>query len=56
MNYRINCVQCKHYSVTWDQNAPRGCKAFGFKSHALPSIIVWKSSGEICLKYEKKHQ
>lgn len=54
MNQQINCIKCKHYFVTWDPNAPKGCRAFGFKTSALPSVIVKRSSGEMCLKYEKK--
>lgn len=53
MEQRVNCMQCKHYFVTWDNNAPKGCKAFGFKSSTIPSIVVKRSSGEVCLKYEK---
>ncbi|WP_335508126.1 uracil-DNA glycosylase [Bacillus sp. JJ722] len=51
---RINCVKCKHYFVTWDQHAPKGCKAFGFKSIQLPSMIVLQSSGQNCMKFDEK--
>lgn len=51
---RINCVKCKYYFVTWDQHAPKGCKAFGFKSKQLPSMIVLQSSGQNCMKFEEK--
>nr|WP_042351135.1 hypothetical protein [Bacillus massiliigorillae] len=51
---RINCVKCRHYFVTWDQQSPKGCRAFGFKSKLLPSMIVLQSSGQNCMKYEEK--
>lgn len=51
---RINCMQCKYYYVTWDYSKPKGCKAFGFKSQALPSLVAFQSSGVPCLRYEPK--
>jgi hypothetical protein len=53
-NERIDCMKCKHYFVTWDPGAPKGCKAFGFKTKMLPSIIVLQSSGKPCLNFEAK--
>ncbi|MEH6943006.1 uracil-DNA glycosylase [Bacillus sp. JJ722] len=47
-------MKCKHYFVTWDQHAPKGCKAFGFKSIQLPSMIVLQSSGQNCMKFDEK--
>ncbi|MBE2918773.1 uracil-DNA glycosylase [Anoxybacillus flavithermus] len=51
---RINCYACKHFYVTWDPQLSRGCRAFGFKSVALPSIVVKQSSGAPCMKFVKK--
>ncbi|RXT13516.1 uracil-DNA glycosylase [Ammoniphilus sp. CFH 90114] len=51
---RINCVKCKHYYVTWDKHNPRGCKFFEFKTSLLPSLVVFQSSGQPCLKLEPK--
>ncbi|MBE2905201.1 uracil-DNA glycosylase [Anoxybacillus flavithermus] len=51
---RVNCYECKHFYVTWDAQMPRGCRAFGFKSAALPSIVVKQSSGTPCMKFVKK--
>ncbi|WP_281887984.1 uracil-DNA glycosylase [Paenibacillus sp. YYML68] len=51
---RINCVKCKHYYVTWEPSYPRGCRAYGFKTQALPSQLVLQSSGKPCLSYEEK--
>nr|WP_134704285.1 uracil-DNA glycosylase [Ammoniphilus sp. YIM 78166] len=51
---RINCMKCKYYFVTWDKNNPRGCKYFQFKSTQLPSLVVFQSSGQSCLKFDPK--
>ncbi|HZH60927.1 MAG TPA: uracil-DNA glycosylase [Metabacillus sp.] len=50
----INCVKCKHFYVTWDTRFPNGCRAYGFKSSSRPAMMVKKSSGMACLKYEPK--
>jgi len=50
----IDCFKCKYFYVTWDQNQPRGCKAFRFKSPLLPSVVVLEASGEPCLKFTPK--
>ncbi|WP_378127978.1 uracil-DNA glycosylase [Cohnella boryungensis] len=51
---RIDCMKCKHFYVTWDPRFPKGCKAFGFKSHTLPSLTVRSSSGQPCMMFEPK--
>lgn len=51
---RPNCIKCKYYYVTWDRAKPKGCKYFGFKSLAMPSMVVFKSSGEDCQAFESK--
>lgn len=58
MNERIQCMRCKHYQVTFDVNAPRGCKLFNFKSTTMPYILVKQSTGHDCTAFEekKKHQ
>jgi len=50
----VNCFQCRHYFVTWDPDFPRGCKAYEFKTHMMPSALVLSSSGQPCLKFEPK--
>nr|WP_240547743.1 uracil-DNA glycosylase [Paenibacillus lignilyticus] len=47
-------MQCLHYYVTWDPKFPRGCKAFKFKSSAMPSAAVLTSSGKPCMNFEAK--
>lgn len=51
---RIDCRKCRHYYVTWQESAPHGCKAIGFKSAQLPSVVVFKTSGAACLYFEKR--
>ncbi|MCR8634278.1 uracil-DNA glycosylase [Paenibacillus sp. N5-1-1-5] len=51
---RINCMKCQHFYVTWDPKFPKGCKAFGFKSHNMPSLTVLSSSGKTCMNFEPK--
>lgn len=54
MNVKINCFQCAYFQVTWDPVNPRGCKAYGFKSKQIPSLVVKQSSGMDCLKFVPK--
>lgn len=51
---RINCFQCRHFYITWDQNFPNGCKAFGFKTKQMPAIAVQQASGAPCAAFEPK--
>lgn len=50
----VNCFACIYFYTTWDPANPRGCKAYGFKSKQLPSIVVKRSSGMECMKFEPK--
>lgn len=52
---QVNCRKCKYFYVTWDQNNPYGCKYFGFKTKTLPSVYVYKSSGEPCKAFLDKN-
>jgi len=52
---RINCRRCEHFFVTWEKNKPYGCKAYGFKSQHIPSIVVFQSSGSDCSLFKLKH-
>ena len=51
---RINCRRCKYYFVTWQVGKPHGCKAYGFKSEMIPSLLVFQSSGSDCSLFELK--
>jgi len=52
--HRVNCRECAHFYITWEADTPYGCKAHGFKSAQLPSMVVFSSSGEHCLLFRKK--
>lgn len=56
MQQRINCIKCQHFFVTWDRFNPKGCRAFGFKSRQIPSVVVKQSSGHDCMKYLPKQK
>ena len=49
-----NCFKCKHYFVTFDKYAPRGCRIYQIKSKDMPTTIVKASSGEDCQGFEAK--
>lgn len=51
---RIACMKCKHYHVTFDPIAPRGCKLFGFKSAVMPYVLVKQSTGHDCASFLEK--
>lgn len=51
---QIECFKCKYFHVTWDPKQPRGCKAYGFKTAKLPSIIVKETSGQACTLFTPK--
>jgi len=51
---RIICRHCQYYYVTWDRKFPYGCKAFDFKSKQTPSLDVFQSSGQDCMKLKPK--
>ncbi len=43
-----NCWQCRHFSVSWDPQAPYACRLMGFKSRLVPSIEVLRADGSRC--------
>ena len=51
---KIDCLKCKYFALTWEPKTPRACKFFGFKTSAMPSVTVYKSSGGTCNGFEKK--
>jgi len=54
MMKRINCRKCEYYFVTWEKHRPHGCKAYGFKSPQIPSLVVFQSSGDDCHQFKQK--
>ena len=51
---KIDCLQCKHFAVTWEPKQPKACKLHGFKSAGLPSVTVFHSSGAECMGFVRK--
>ncbi len=51
---KARCLACVHLYVTWDPALPRGCRALGFKTRALPCDTVRAASGEECLYFEAR--
>ncbi|MDX9813612.1 MAG: uracil-DNA glycosylase [Sulfurimonas sp.] len=51
---RVNCFKCEYYFVTWEASRPHGCKAYGFKSKIIPSMVVFQSSGTPCSLFKPK--
>jgi len=52
---RVNCRRCIHYFVTWQAGKPHGCKAYGFKSEMIPSLVVFQSSSMACSLFVVKN-
>lgn len=52
-----NCNKCKHYFITFDKHASKGCKIFGIKSNMLPSLVVKQANnGTPCKGFELKER
>jgi hypothetical protein len=49
-----DCLKCEHFFVTWEAAHPRGCRAYGFKSRQLPSLVVFGQSGSPCRSFQQK--
>ena len=51
----VDCHRCEYYYVTWEERTPHGCRAMGFKSRRLPSLVVRETTpGMDCLKFKRK--
>ena len=50
----IACFECQFFYITWDKNAPRGCRAYGFKCSEIPSSAVMRVTGMSCQLGKKK--
>jgi hypothetical protein len=48
-----NCLQCRHFHVSWDPRFPRACSVFNIKSRKLPSHVVFQATGKHCPVFEK---
>ncbi|MCY6371616.1 uracil-DNA glycosylase [Clostridium ganghwense] len=52
---KINCRKCKYFYITWDAKSPYGCRAMGFKTKLMPSLVVFQSTGKNCLYFNEKN-
>ncbi len=43
-----SCSGCIHLQTTYSPEQPYGCRAFGFRSRAMPCRVVFDESGTIC--------
>jgi len=51
---KTDCIQCKHFYITWDPPFPYGCRAFAIKARRYPSCEVFIASGKDCQLFEMK--
>jgi hypothetical protein len=49
-----DCLRCRHHFITHEADWPHGCRAFEFKSRALPARVVRESSGAPCEAFEAR--
>ena len=52
--FRVRCIDCKYYQISWDAEKPFGCLKLGFKSRIEPSSYVIQISGDICQSFSAK--
>lgn len=52
--HKVDCLKCVHFAVTWEPKRPKSCTLFGFKSAALPSVVVYRSTGSPCMGFQPK--
>ncbi len=50
----MNCINCKHFFVTWENKFPYGCNAYEIKSKTAPNLQVLENTGLACLLFEFK--
>lgn len=48
------CSKCRHYFITWDKNAPYGCRLYQIKTAVRPSEIVKSAGSGDCQGFEAK--
>ncbi|MDC3024445.1 hypothetical protein OA264_03130 [Alphaproteobacteria bacterium] len=44
----VKCHDCEFFFITYRKNRPYGCKAYGFITKIIPSLVVFQSSGIKC--------
>jgi hypothetical protein len=48
------CLKCAYFKVTWDPAFPRSCTIFGLKCRNLPSVEVFRATGQHCPSFKLK--
>ena len=51
-----NCNNCSHFYVTYKNNFPYGCRAFGVISKRTPYLEIKNISGTDCALFSKKRK
>ncbi|MFZ4713609.1 MAG: uracil-DNA glycosylase [Bacteriovoracaceae bacterium] len=54
MSKQKDCMNCKHFYVTWDPKFPRGCRAYEVKTANSPWQVVAQATSEGCVQFEAK--
>jgi hypothetical protein len=49
-----NCLECEYFRITWNNDFPRSCTIFEFKTRNLPSAEVFNATGERCPSFKLK--
>lgn len=49
-----NCFKCFYFSITWQIKRAYACRAMGFKSNQIPSLVVRRNSGQPCMMFKPK--
>ncbi|MDR1901207.1 MAG: hypothetical protein LBQ88_02840 [Treponema sp.] len=49
-----DCLKCKFFKITWRPEFPHGCTVFGFLCRGMPSVEVFKNTGQHCPAFELK--
>ncbi|NOX24709.1 MAG: uracil-DNA glycosylase [Deltaproteobacteria bacterium] len=51
---RLNCMNCRHFYITYEPAHPYGCRSMNFKSKEIPSTVVFANSGMPCQAFVAK--
>jgi hypothetical protein len=54
MKKKLNCHECKHYFITWDNKARYGCRFYNMKTKENPATVVYRNSGMQCQAFSPK--
>ncbi|GHV42503.1 hypothetical protein AGMMS50268_15900 [Spirochaetia bacterium] len=49
-----DCIKCIHFKITWETSFPRSCALFGIKCRNLPSVEVFRATGQHCPSFQQK--